>query len=137
MRKSRPPAMPVPLEADEQKWLLEWVRLNAAAHPALRLFYHIPNEGKRTNHAGRELKEQGMRRGVPDNCLPVPRGKYGALYIELKRRQGNKPTDEQLEWIADLNAAGNLAVVCYGWEEAAIVIQNYLRKGEPHIDRHR
>jgi len=118
---------PAPLEEQEQKWLLKWVELNTAAHPELALFYHIPNEGKRSYRTGRELVEQGMKRGVPDNCLPVPRGKYAALYIELKRKKGSKTSEEQRGWIDALNRAGNRAVICKGWEAAAAEIMSYLK----------
>jgi len=127
VRKRAADVMPAPLEEQEQKWLLEWAELNTAAHPELALFYHIPNEGKRTYRAGRELVKQGMKRGVPDNCLPVPRGKYAALYIELKRKKGSKTSDEQRGWIDALNRAGNRAVICYGWEAAAAEIMAYLK----------
>lgn len=119
----------VPLEAEEQKWLLQWVELNTQAHPELSLFYHIPNEGKRSWQQGRALKDQGMKKGVPDNCLPVARGKYHALYIELKRTRGGRPSAEQIEWIDALNQAGNRAVICEGWEEAAQEIMRYLKGG--------
>lgn len=129
MRGRKKPAdvMPAPLEEQEQKWLLKWAELNTAAHPELALFYHIPNEGKRSYRAGKELVEQGLKRGVPDNCLPVPKGKYAALYIELKRKKGSKVSDEQRGWIDALNRAGNRAVICYGWEEAAAEIMAYLK----------
>ena len=126
-RKKAADVIPAPLEEQEQKWLLEWAELNTAAHPELALFYHIPNEGKRTYRAGRELVKQGMKRGLPDNCLPVPRGKYAALYIELKRKKGSKTSDEQRGWIDALNRAGNRAVICYGWEAAAAEIMAYLK----------
>ena len=128
-RKRLEDLTPAPLEAEEQKWLLEWVELNKPAHPELELFYHIPNEGKRTFQTGNELKRQGMKRGVPDNCLPVARGPYNSLYIELKRKRGSKTSEEQKLWIANLNKAGNRAIICYGWEQAAAEITKYLKGG--------
>ena len=44
------------------------------------------------------LKKEGVKRGVPDICLPVSRGKYHGLYIEMKAGK-NKPSKEQKEWI--------------------------------------
>lgn len=128
-RKFRHNATPVPKEEQEQRWLLDWVWLNAAAHPELALFYHIPNEGKRSERQGYELKRQGMRPGFPDNCLPVPRGPYGALYIELKRTAGGRVSEDQKWWIDALNRAGNCAMVCKGWESAALAIRKYLALG--------
>ena len=121
------PELPPPLEAEEQRALMQWARYNTAAHPELKLLYHVPNEGKRSYHAGRELKIQGMKPGVPDICLPVPRGQYAALYIELKRKKGGTVSEHQKEWIAALNKAGNRAVICKGWEEAAEEIVKYLK----------
>ena len=117
-----------PLEHDEQTALIDWTMLQCGRWPELKLFYHIPNEGKRSLAAARRLKQEGMKRGVPDNCLPVPRGQYHGLYIELKRVSGGRPTPEQLQWIEDLSAQGYLAVICKGWEEAARVIGRYLRE---------
>lgn len=123
------PELPPPMEAEEQKCLMQWARYNTAAHPELKLLYHVPNEGKRSYRAGRELKAQGLKTGVPDICLPVPRGKFAALYIELKRRKGGRTSEQQQEWIDNLNRAGNRAIVCRGWEEAAEEIVKYLKGG--------
>jgi len=62
---------------------------------------------------------------VPDLCLPVPRGDYGALYIELKV-SGRTTTDAQEEMIEKLRAAGNRVVVCRDLDDAIELIQTYL-----------
>lgn len=72
------------------------------------------------------LKRQGVRAGVPDLCLPVSRGKFHALYIEMKVGK-NKPTKNQKDWMRKLNEQGNLAIVCYGWEEASAVLMKYIK----------
>ena len=64
---------------------------------------------------------------IPDICLPVKKGQYSSLYIELKRRKGASVSKEQKEMIALLVEYGSLAVVCYGWEDAAKVIERYLK----------
>ena len=110
--------------------LIDWTILMGRKWPELKLFYHIPNEGKRSPAAAGRLKQEGMKRGVPDNCLPVPRGKYHGLYIELKRVKGGKPTPEQKQWVENLTGQGYLALICKGWEEAAKVIERYLREEE-------
>ena len=117
-------------EADEQKLLFGWMEYEEVKYPELKLAFHIVNEGRRSYRAGAELKKQGMRPGVPDICLPVPRGIYGALYIEMKRPKGGRTTEEQRWWIENLNAAGNYAVVCHGFDEARDVIIEYL-SGKP------
>lgn len=119
------------LEAREQEWLFRWAEFKALEFPELSLLYHIPNGGKRNAKEAANLKRQGVKAGVPDLCLPVARGKYHGLYIELKAGK-NKPTDKQNEWVQKLNEQGYLSLVCVGWNTAAEVIESYLKlpKGE-------
>ena len=116
----------LPTEAQEQATLFQWAAWAARVHPELRLLYHIPNGGSRDAREARHLKAQGVRPGVPDICLPVPRGEYAALYIELKRRQRGRVSEEQKAWLSALERAGNRAVVCNGWSAARDVILEYL-----------
>lgn len=119
-------ASPVPLESNEQQTLLEWAKRMEGRWPELRMLYHIPNEGKRSQRTGARLKAEGLKTGVPDICLPVARGEHHGLYIELKRRRNSKVTKEQLDWIADLVAQGYVAAVCRGCDEAISLITRYL-----------
>ena len=119
--------MTPPTESQEQQSLFEWAKLLQHKYPAIRLMYHIPNEGARSAATGARMRAEGLRRGVPDICLPVARGPYHALYIELKRRAGGRLSDDQRAWIDALNDAGNRAVVCRGWDEARQKIEQYLK----------
>lgn len=118
--------VPVPTESEEQQWLYQWVKSNMGAYPELEALYHIPNEGKRSKTEGAKLKREGLKDGVSDNCLPVRRGKYGSLYIELKRIKGSKVSKDQKEWIDLMRKVGNAAFICYGWIEAKEKIEWYL-----------
>ena len=121
-----PTKMPVPTESEEQQSLFQWVEAHIYKYPELRAFYHIPNEGKRSRAEGAKLKREGLKEGVSDNCLPVRKGYYGSLYIELKKRRNGKVSPEQREWIELMRAVGNAAFICYGWEEARDRIVEYL-----------
>ena len=72
------------------------------------------------------LKKEGVKAGVPDIVLPVPRGAYHGLYIELKVGR-NKTSLKQKEWISMLKEQGYFVEVCYGWIAAKEVIENYLK----------
>lgn len=89
-------------EAEEQEALFVWAEYQSAAHTELKLLYHIPNEGKRSVSYGAALRRQGMKRGVPDLCLPVARGRYHGLYIEMKAGR-NKPTSTSNGGLKRLN----------------------------------
>lgn len=112
-------------EAQEQRFLFQWANLAKQKYPELKLMHHIPNGGKRDVKTAINLKHEGVKAGVPDICLPVARGKFHGLYIELKVGK-NKPTPKQLEWIYALEQEGYAVKVCYGWLEARETIENYL-----------
>lgn len=114
-------------ESQEQTFLFQWANLARCEYPELELLHHIPNGGKRNAREAAGLKRQGVKAGVPDICLPVPRGQYHGLYIELKAGK-NKTSKYQNEWIEKLKAQNYYAVVCYGWKAAQEVIESYLEE---------
>ncbi len=92
----------------------------------------IPNGGKRTKAGSKQLKNAGVRRGVPDLFIPVPmpkkhgRGHYCGLWIELKTIDGGIVSDEQTEWITAFEGAGYYATVSHGCDAAWAVIEKYM-----------
>lgn len=124
----KPRQKPVQRESQIQTALFEWAAYNTGKYPDLKLMFHIPNGGRRDIIEAYHLKQQGTKSGVPDLCLPVARGKYHGLYIELKAESG-RIQNSQRTWIDDLNKQGYKAVVCFGFDEARAAIESYL-KGE-------
>ena len=120
----KPP--PMPKELIEQRTLIKWVELRKATFPELELLFAIPNGGARDVVTGAQLKASGARRGVPDLCLPVARGGFHGLYLELKRRGSGVVSAEQKWWLDRLQKEGYRAVVCYGWLDARQIIEGYL-----------
>ena len=66
---------------------------------------------------GATRKRMGVKKGVPDLCLPVQRGGYAGLYLEMKR-PGGHVREEQHWWLEHLDTQGYCTAVCYGWEQA-------------------
>ena len=94
------------------------------------MIYHVPNGGSRNRIEAANLKRQGVKEGVPDLCLPVPKNGYHGLYIEMKFGK-NKTTKDQEEWLKRLSQYGYKTAVCYGAEEAREVIKEYIGWREP------
>ena len=120
-------------ESKIQQALFEWAAYNTGKYPELRLLFHIVNEGKRNAVSGYHLKQQGMKKGLPDLCLPVARGQYHGLYIELKSESG-RLQETQKQWIDDLNKQGYKAVVCFGFDEAVAAITDYLSMKQKRLE---
>lgn len=116
-------------EAQHQQMIIKWSQQPTIRHmyPELKLLYHVPNERKCSAIQGRLLKLMGVKSGVPDLVLPVARGGYHGLYLELKADKG-KLSDSQKWWLLELTRQGYYAVCCHGWEEAVECLKVYLRQ---------
>lgn len=125
-KQSKAPQMPVPTESVEQINLFRWADWQMGAHPELKWLYHVPNGGLRSKATAGRLKAEGVKAGVPDVCLPIPRGAYHGLYIEMKRLKGNGTTGDQDDWLEFLQSQRYFIAVCKGWEAATDVILEYL-----------
>lgn len=76
----------------------------------MRLF-HVPNGGQRHTAVAAKLKGQGVKAGVLDLFLPVPRfGRHG-LWIEMKTATGTL-SKSQKDWAEFLRGAGYRVEVC-------------------------
>ena len=110
----------------EQELVMRWAEGQAGNWPELALLHHIPNGGKRGKSEAAKLKRMGVKRGVPDLCLPVPRGAFIGLYVEMKKLSGGRLSPEQRTWLNKLAAQGHMVTVAQGHEQAITVIRDYL-----------
>ncbi len=116
-------------EEGHQEAIFEWASYQKVRLPELELLHHIPNGGRRDKAEAVAFKRRGVKAGVPDLCLPVARGSFHGLYIELKTERG-KPTKTQKLWIERLIKQGYFAKVCYGWKDAIETLEYYLTQLE-------
>lgn len=112
-------------EHGEQVSLITWAKENEAKRPELKWLFAIPNGGHRFKAQAVKLKLEGVKPGVSDLFLPVPRYGYHGLWIEMKVGR-NKETDEQLDFQSAMRVAGYAAVTCWSFEMARDVIEHYL-----------
>ena len=121
-----PPKEPDPLESWHQEQIFRMAELNKAEHPELVDLFAVPNGGFRHKATAVAMQRQGVKPGIPDLCLPVARGNWFGLYIELKRFREGVPSEEQKARLLRLQSAGYRAVVAYGWRIAWAEILRYL-----------
>lgn len=100
--------------------------LAEARHPELGLLFAVPNGGHRNPVVAARMKAEGVKRGVPDYMLPVPRGPWHGLFVELKRERGGRVSEDQRRMIRLLEEQGYRVVVARGWVEAYEAIMEYL-----------
>lgn len=117
---------PVASEAQEQAAVIEWWRFACKKYgvPEVALL-HVANEGTGSVVRGRLQKRQGVRAGVADLFLSVPRGSFSGLWIEMKR-QGGSVRPEQREFLSQMQTLGYDCAVCRGAEAVREKIHAYL-----------
>lgn len=118
-------------ESQLQQGIIKWW---AMAHRGLgirdeRLLFAVPNGGKRGLITARILKAEGVRPGVCDLMLCVPRGGFHGLFLELKSPVG-RPSPEQVSFMAEAAAQGYAVEVSREWNHATSLIETYLKLGK-------
>lgn len=96
-------------------------------------FFAIPNGGARSARTGAMLKREGVKRGIPDTMLAVPKRGYHGLFIELKRpdvkgKAKARTSAEQLMYIELFQSVGYLVRVVNCIEEFIELVEWYLNE---------
>lgn len=122
-------------------WANDQILAGSRYADELRSMFAIANGGLRHKATAGRLKAEGVKSGVSDIFLPVPRWlpdgsttfnggvKYKAqhgLFIEMKPLKTGRATDEQEQFIALMKSRGYAATLCRGWIEATETIKAYL-----------
>lgn len=122
-------------EDGHQAALFCWAQQNVREFPNIDRMFAIPNGGARDPRTGARLKMTGVKKGVPDVCLPVPIGRYAGLFIEMKKpadrekkTRAGRTSNEQDSWIEYLSSVSYATAVCYSWEEAVATLHWYYGK---------
>lgn len=89
------------------------------------MLFSIPNGGRRDPRAMVFLKREGLRNGVADLFLSVPRDPYAGLYVEMKTATG-RVSEEQENFMGDASAFGYAVAVCRSAKEAIALIGGYV-----------
>lgn len=108
-------------EHDEQQAVFDWATFFQCQHPELNLLLANANGQYRPG----QRMEAGLKAGVPDIQLPIARGPYIGLWIELKV-DSRQPSIKQLDWLHLLETHGHKTLVCQGANQTIIAIQAYL-----------
>jgi hypothetical protein len=125
------------IEDSEQQALFEWAEVvTVPGYSKLRDYmFAIPNGGQRNVLEAMRLTRLGVTPGVPDLFCMFPAQGQPYLPIELKkpwdafRSKGEAVAAvglEQRKWLARFQRLGAPGYVCYGWDQARILLEFYL-----------
>ena len=99
------------------------------------MIYHVANQRKTGKARGAKLKKMGVLAGVSDLHVPVAKGRYIGLVIELKHEKnvagkmvrGDYPTPEQREFLSKMHTYGYAVYVCWNLDEFMALLDRYMR----------
>ena len=115
-------------EHDLQVHVFDVLRFNEAAFPKLKWAYAVPNGNFRSWEIGKQLKLEGVKRGVSDICLPfsgtINNVLYCGAYVEMKAGD-NKLTPEQEEFQAFITTEGYAPGRFWHYDPALDFIEEY------------
>ena len=115
------------LEHDEQVNLIQWWSLQCKRFGVPeQLLFAIPNGGQRNIITAKRMKDEGVRSGIPDLFLAVPRGNFHGLFIEMKKPRGGVISDNQKACMEMLSNNDYCVTVCHGFLDAQEAIKGYL-----------
>ena len=115
------------LEHAEQVSLMQWWSLQCRRFgiPEQMLFA-IPNGGQRNIITAKRMKDEGVRAGIPDLFLAVPRGKFHGLFVEMKKTRGGVVSNAQKACMQMLSDNGYCVTICHGFMDAQEAVKGYL-----------
>lgn len=111
-------------EAIEQAKVIAWAKRHEHIYPYLWLLHCSLNGVKMTKAQAVRAIAQGMKKGVADLFLPVKKGVFSGLYIEMKSEKG-RTSIEQSKFLKAVSDNGYSAFVCYSAIQAIDKIKDY------------
>ena len=87
---------------------------------------HLAGNIRQRSASMNKLKSEGFLPGVSDIIIFEPRDKYSAMFLEMKRAKGGEVSENQEWFLAQIEERGGYGVVAHGYEEAKILIDEYL-----------
>lgn len=91
-----------------------------------KLVFAVPSGGSRHKLEAINLKRQGVKSGISDVILLIPKKGFASLCIEFKTEKG-KQSDEQKEFQRQAEMCGNKYVIVRSVGSAIETVKEYLK----------
>ena len=111
-------------ESELQRACVKWFRYQY--FKLADMLFAIPNGGKRSPIEAAIMKGEGVRPGVADLFLMIPRHGHAGLWIEMKSESG-KQTEYQKRFEDDAISQGYRYRICRTLPEFIEAINSYLK----------
>jgi hypothetical protein len=121
--RSKKPKVIRPSEHQIQSAFFKWLAL---AYPnANCVTWATPNAARRSHQMAAIMKAEGLKSGVPDVFMAMPRGEYHGLFLEFKSHAG-VISENQLIFCVNLRSMGYQVEIVRSLEEAMLKVIAYM-----------
>lgn len=90
-----------------------------------KLLFAVPNGGSRHKIEAANMKRQGVKSGVSDVILLIPKKGFASLLLEFKTQSGQQ-SDEQKEFQRQAEMCGSKYVIVRSVKDALAAMKDYL-----------
>lgn len=112
-------------EADIQSEFFSQVKLFFPRIPD-KLLFAVPNGGSRNKIEAANLKRQGVKSGIADVILLIPKSGFASLCMEFKTKSG-KQSSEQKEFQKQAEMCGSKYIIVRSVKQAIDEMKKYLK----------
>ena len=115
-------------EGQQQIALIKWFKYQYQG----KIIFAIPNGamlGGNKYALMRKMKQEGLLPGASDLFIPIPKGNYCGLFIEMKNLGATvcKVSEDQKWFLDEMRIAGYAAEWAAGFDKAKDIIENYMK----------
>ena len=127
-RKTTPKDLAKLTHRSEASIQSEFIRTVHELFPQLpdKLLFAVPNGGSRDEREAANLVRQGVKKGVADVILQIPKKGYATLCLEFKTPVGRQSPDQK-EYQRQVEMAGSKYVIVRSVAEAIEAVRAYLK----------
>lgn len=119
----KPRRKPINRESRLQHACVKWFKYQYPKH----LIYAIPNGGNRGRIEAGIIIGEGVLPGIPNLCIPFPKGRFHGLYIEMKDGSNGRLSEHQQRVIDTLQTFGYDVAVCRSLEQFMDTVNEYMK----------
>jgi hypothetical protein len=112
-------------EADIQADFFDKLKLFFPTLPD-KLIFSVPNGGSRDPREAKNMKRQGVKPGISDVILLIPKKGFASLCMEFKTEKG-KQSPDQIEFQRQAEMCGSKYVVVRSVGTAIQTVKEYLK----------
>ncbi len=112
-------------EHEQQSLFFSILELNTRQYPELKFIFAVPNAARRSPQLAAMMLREGLKAGIPDIIVPIPKRGFHGAFIENKSANG-KMSESQIRFRDFLISQGYAYKTTYSADEQIEFLEWFL-----------